>query len=707
MAVNIGPKIGVDGEAEYRKQLNNIIQQAKTLSSEMKAVTSAFDANDKSQEKVSAQSNVLTKQIEVQKQRIDQLTKGLNEATKEFGTADTRTQKWQQAVNEATTDLNRMQRELKDLDNSVDDVSDSMKEAEKSTSSFGDVLKAGAIIEGVKSIASSIKDIAESVVEYRKIMGTLEVSSQKAGYTASETEETYKSLYGVLGDEQTAATTTANLQALGLAQLDLQEVINGTIGAWSLYGDSIPIDSLAESINETMRSGQVTGTFADVLNWGSKEGEKFGVTLKDNTEENKKWNESVMSAVTAEDFFNLALEDAENQAERVNLVVQALANQGLTDLGQAWKDNNADIVEANYATESLNQAYSRLSEMVLPIITTIKQTVADLLNGFLDLVEQQSPIIGVIIGVATAFTVLAVAMNIVSLINTVKNAMFGLFAAMAANPFVFIAAAIAGLVAGIAYFVSTNEEAQEALKGAWESITNAVSSAIETIKSVLNTVIEFVKNNWQGLLLFLVNPLLGAFKIVYDNCEDFRETINNLVKNIKEGFERMKEGIATTVGNIRDAIVNGIQKAVDFITSLPKKALQWGKDFIQGLINGIKSMISKVTDAVKGVADKIKSFLHFSKPDEGPLREYETWMPDMIDGMVKSLNASSYKLENAVGNMVLNMVPNLTIPTTGMSGGNTFSITVNAAQGQSEEAIAELVMNKLQHEVRQREVVFG
>mgnify|MGYP000677139777 CR=1 FL=1 len=81
-------------------------------------------------------------------------------------------------------------------------------------------------------------------------MASLEASSGLAGYSAEQTEEIYEKLFGVLGDDQTAATTTANLQALGLEQNELTELVNGTIGAWAKYGDSIPIDGLAESINE-------------------------------------------------------------------------------------------------------------------------------------------------------------------------------------------------------------------------------------------------------------------------------------------------------------------------------------------------------------------------------------------------------------------------------------------------------------------------
>ena len=98
MAVNIGPKIGIDGEAEFRRQLNQIISASKTLASEMKAVTTSFKENDKSQDSLSSQSAVLTKQIENQKKEIELLKKGLADSTEKFGEADSRTQKWKKSV---------------------------------------------------------------------------------------------------------------------------------------------------------------------------------------------------------------------------------------------------------------------------------------------------------------------------------------------------------------------------------------------------------------------------------------------------------------------------------------------------------------------------------------------------------------------------------------------------------------------------------
>ena len=84
-------------------------------------------------------------------------------------------------------------------------------------------------------------------------------------------------------------------------------------------------------------------------------------------------------------------------------------------------------------------------------------------------------------------------------------------------------------------------------------------------------------------------------------------------------------------------VQRGFQSAIDFITSLPSQAMKWGKDFIQGLIDGIKSMIEKVKNTVSDVASTIRSFLHFSRPDVGPLRDYETWMPDFTQGLAKGI----------------------------------------------------------------------
>ena len=200
------------------------------------------------------------------------------------------------------------------------------------------LLVGGAAVAGAKALADGIINITESTKEYRTILGTLEVSSKQAGYTQEQTTEIYKKFQAVLGDTQKAATATANLQALGLSQENLRTIMEQAIGAWATYGDSIPIDSLAESINETVQVGKVTGVFADALNW----------------------------AGTSEDEFNERLAACADTTERANLVLTQLSEQGLQATGQAWVENNQDIIAANTAQEAMNESIAQLGEALQP-----------------------------------------------------------------------------------------------------------------------------------------------------------------------------------------------------------------------------------------------------------------------------------------------------------------------------------------------------
>ena len=114
-------------------------------------------------------------------------------------------------------------------------------------------------------------------------------------------------------------------------------------------------------------------------------------------------------------------------------------------------------------------------------------------------------------------------------------------------------------------------------------------------------------------------------------------------------------GIGDALSGLGSVVKKGFQSAIDFITGLPQKALKWGSDFINGIADGIRGAIGAVTDAVSGVADKIRSFLHFSRPDEGPLREYEKWMPDFVEGLVKGIHQTEGKVAEAVKSMAKGM----------------------------------------------------
>ena len=169
MAVNIGPKIGVDGEREYRNQINQIIQQSKTLESQMKLVASSFTTATTAEERNAKTSSVLSKQIDVQRERVKLLAEQTGKAAAKYGESNAKTQKWQQALNEAQAVLNKMQGDLRATTADLRSMDDEMDDGSRKALSFGDVLKANlasdVIVSGIKAMASAIKEAGAALVD--------------------------------------------------------------------------------------------------------------------------------------------------------------------------------------------------------------------------------------------------------------------------------------------------------------------------------------------------------------------------------------------------------------------------------------------------------------------------------------------------------------------------------------------------------------
>lgn len=305
--------------------------------------------------------------------------------------------------------------------------------------------------------------------------------------------------------------------------------------------------------------------------------------------------------------------------------------------------------------------------------------------------------------VSAVGTIMTVVPKIAGVINTVKGAFAALNTTMLANPIVLIVAAIAALVAAFIYlwnncdgfrqfWINLWENIKQAAITAWEAVKSFLTTAWETIKNTATTIFEALKaffyTIWEGIKLIfstvaeviktiivtyfnvyktIITTVFNAIKIVvttvwnaiktvimtvvtaiqtfittaWNTIKTVISTVVNGIKTVVSGaFNAMWTGITTTVGNIVTTIKTGFQTAVSFITGLAKSAVKWGTDIIDGIVKGIKSCIGKVKDAVSNVAETIKSFLHFSVPDEGPLTDYESWMPDFMSGLADGIEKS-------------------------------------------------------------------
>lgn len=441
------------------------------------------------------------------------------------------------------------------------------------------------------ALTAAVIKITDDTREYRTELAKLEAAGESNGYTAEYTKSKYMELNAVMNDSTAASTTIANLSAIGLSQDDLQTTLNSCIGIWSKYGDSIPLDGLAESINETIKTSTVTGNLADALNW-------CGIN---------------------EDDFNAKLAACSTEQERQKLLVDTL-DGAYGGLGTAYQETNEDIISAVAAQQQLDDTMASLGETLEPLNIAFNTFVNTLLVGLKDwleahqeevdafsakiqelgnfLTENGSTIISLAAGIGAAILTWNLATMISGVVTAVKAfkaanegasiAQAILNGVMNANPFVLIATLIAGVVTAIIVLWNTNDGFRNAVIGAWDAIKKAVSGTWDAVK--------------------------GVFQQISDKFTEITNIGSNLVVGLWNGINNKVQWIVNKIEGFGTAVLNAM-KGIFGIHSPSKETAEIGNYLVQGLAKGIKNTtglaIAAVNDLCGNVEDAFNPSLGF------------------------------------------------------------------------------------------------
>lgn len=183
----------------------------------------------------------------------------------------------------------------------------------------------------------------------------------------------------------------------------------------------------------------------------------------------------------------------------------------------------------------------------------------------------------------------------------------------------------------------------------WEKAGNILNAFLELVTGIAEFVSAVFTGDWQAAWDAVGKIFSSAWDIMVNLMSAVWETLKLL---FSMGLAALSSIWETAWGGISDFFMGIWDGIVSFITGLPDQAVQWGADFINGLVKGITSGVGAVTDAVKGIGGKIKSFLHFSVPDEGPLTDYESWMPDFMGGLADGIRANRHLVLDQVKGLV-------------------------------------------------------
>lgn len=540
MAVDIGPKIGIDGEKEFRESLRTMGQQLKTLGTEMKAVTSAFDVDNDSQKKLAAQSDVLNRQLEVQQQRLGEVQKALDYAKANYSENSSEVQRWQQALNNATTDVNRTKKQLNELETGVEGVGDAMDGAGQKTSIFGDVLKANllgnAIVSDVKAVASGIKSLISAAIEgygeYEQLVGGVETlfgssadtvikNAANAYKTAVLSANAYMetvtsfsaSLLQSMGNDTEAAAKKADLALTDMSDnankmgTDMQSIQNAYQGfAKQNY---TMLDNLKLGYGGTKEEMQRLIDDANALN--AAQGNYTNYSIESYAD----IVDAIHTVQTEMGITGTTALEASTTVEGSISSMKAAYQNFVTGLG----DQNADI---GALTEELIQSAGNVAKNVLPVIESVVKNIAET-------VREQGP------DMITRF---------------------------------------------VAY---ATEKLPEVLKLGVQLIVSLVKGLAQNLPELL-----------RGTLA-LVDTIISAF---LDSLPDIIEVGKDIVRGLWEGIKAMASWIGDKVSGFVGGIVDGV-KGVLGIHSPSRVFAGIGQNMALGLGQGFERQMQRVSSGIQ------------------------------------------------------------------------------------------------------------
>lgn len=665
MAYDIGPKIGIEGEAEYRKQINDINMTMRTLGTEMKAVSSEFIGNEKSIEAYTAKNEVLSKEIDEQQKKLALLQQMLAKSAEKYGESDSKTQRWQQAVNQATADLNKMQSELNQNTNAIEslvdkteDAADALDEGGEAAESFGERLQAGLAVEavkaGVEKLSDAIGGIVSSMADYSmesetaatRVNSYFGETGQVAQETAGVIKEAFTAGFGDSMDNIADNLIAVKQNLEGLSQTDLVSITEQATQLETIFGSDV--SESMRGVNALMQNfGIDAQTAMDYLVAGTQNGLDKTGELGDNLSEySVKFQEAGYSA---EEYFQLLTNGMDNGAYSLDKVNDAInevttrLNDGTIgdsigqystktqELFEAWQNGGAtqkEVIESivgdiNNATGQQEQfnlaqtAFGTLAEdngvKMVASLTSVGNTYDDVSGKASQFAENS----------------LTSQQKFDSAMRTLQDA-FSPISDIFINTATAIAENVTPIIEKIGEFISNlSPQIQTVIAviatlavaiGPVVVVLGTVIGAITTILGVVTPVITALGTlgTTFGSLALLINPvtmvigsLVAGFIVAYNTSETFRNVVNaafNAVKDVVSGvlefIVAILKGDSDKAGEIIDGAMNKISEVINNVLTAIK---DWFSEKFNAIKESVSNTINNVKDTISNVMSNIKA----------------------------------------------------------------------------------------------------
>lgn len=682
---------------QFKKGLSDANRYIRMANSEFDKATAGVDKWSDSTEGLRAKLTQLNKTLEGQEAAAAVLRHEYERVVAEQGENSKGAQELAIKLNKQEAACKKTAAQIKKYEGDLQEAENTTQETEKATGEMsgafakaagaaGKLVKSLAglagrsIITGIKGIAAASAGLVtaflatgETSKEWIANMNKLDAVAKDSGRSTEAVRKQFEEFYGILGDETAATTTASNLEAIGLSEKNLASVTNSMAGIWAKYGDSIPLDGLAESINETSRVAQVTGGLADALNWA-------GVN---------------------EDQFNEKLAACSSEQERQQLIVDTL-NGLYGELGNTYKEQNAAIIESNNANAALQTALAGVGEAALPVMSALKNMGAALLNDLMPNIKtfgtsfkealggsktaaaEMGNAVGSMLKtlvqkfVAALPTVITVGTSIItSLVEGLVQATPALAEGVTQIVQYFIKAAPQLLAAGASMVSSLvgaiRQNLPQLLKAGGEMLyqlidgvvsnlpamaqgaMDAIGGFVKGIQTYLPIILskgsellgklgEGIRTGLPGLVNQALDIIMNFATTLYDNAPKLIETGFNLLSDLVSGIMSALPALISKGPEIISKFANIIN---DNFPKILKKGVELILQIIKGIISAIPTLIKNIPKIITAIVDVWQAFnwLQLGK-------KAITWLKDGVLKMVGAVKGAGKNIFNAIMNAI-------------------------------------------------------
>lgn len=661
-------KQSADEHAQLGEKLENAKQKLASIESQCGKNSKEYEEQKKAVDDLQKEYDDSTKAQDANAKSLSQLAVKMNNA--------------QADVNKTTKAIDNLGKESDGSSKQVKNLSNNMNDASSASKKLGDgftVLKgtlANLASQAIIKVVDGFKSLVGGAVDYQKSMEYYTTSFTVMTGSAEKASETVKKLADIGAatpfDMPQLADATSLLMNFGFSADDAVDsmMMLGDISQGSAdklesiaraYGKMSsaqkvtledinmmidagfnPLQEISEHTGESMQS------LYDRISKGKMSVDEITESMKRSTSEGGKYFQSMDAQSQTLEGRLSTLSDTVNSklGEALQPILQQAADEWIPKITNAI--DNMDM------------------DSVVSVIDDILSCVSDL---FVFIMDNGSTIISLVAGIGTAMLTWNVASMIHGVVTAVKAyqeanegatiAQALLNGVMDACPLMLVVTLIAGLIAAIVTLWTTNEGFREAVINVWNAFKDTVGNVIASVGGFIDNLISWFQALPGRIGAFLSQVISNVQNWASNMISRASAAGSNFVSSVVSFISGLPGAVGTWLssalsrawnfaGQLAQAGANAasglVNNIISRISSLPGQLYNWGADMVSGIARGIRSAIGHVTSAVSAVASKIRSFLHFSRPDEGPLAEYESWMPDMVGGLSDSLRKASPEL---------------------------------------------------------------